>query len=242
MANKETASFNWWLYTPSESILRMIDLNYKLNFGIIERRLLMTNNTKIIDNNMSITLYSDYVGKRIYGESILNYRELYVYTIIGCGDFLGVKEDALYPRIIIRNDTPTRDCMGHSFPIGKYDTIYLQEIHPDEIGVKYFFSETEASENIANKYRNVDTTEFDGKKISDLQFHKLQTECNNDGYNYYYLKYPNFLCSKPIDNYGNLEWYLCRRSHFGDKRLFGHSSALEGHVIHVDTKKVNFWD
>lgn len=202
----------------------------------------MSNNTKFIDNNKPITLYSNCVGKHIYGESILNYRELYVYTIIGCGDFLGVKEDAVYPRIIIRNDTPTRDCMGHSFPIGKYDTIYLQEIHPNEIGVKYFFSETEASENIANKYRNVDTTEFDGKKISDLHFHKLQTECNNDGYNYYYLKYPNFLCSKPIDNYGNLEWYLCRRSHFGDKRLFGYSLASEGHIIHIYTKTVNFWD
>lgn len=34
MVNKETASFNWWLHTPSESILRIIDLNYKIQCEI----------------------------------------------------------------------------------------------------------------------------------------------------------------------------------------------------------------
>ena len=37
MANKETTSFNWWLHTPSESILRMIDLNYKIQCENRER-------------------------------------------------------------------------------------------------------------------------------------------------------------------------------------------------------------
>jgi hypothetical protein len=30
MANKETTSFNWWLHTPSESIIRLLDFNYKM--------------------------------------------------------------------------------------------------------------------------------------------------------------------------------------------------------------------
>lgn len=195
----------------------------------------------MIENINPITSYVDLIGRQIYGESLLNYRSLYIYTVIGCGDFLNKDENKTNSRIILRNDSPTQDLVGHSFPIGKRSRICEESISPDEIGVNYFLTEKEALDGIAHKYRNVDVTKFDGKTINDLYFHAAQTKTNNDGYDVYIIN-SNYLCARPANENNCLEWYLCRGRHFKDKKLIGYSLESEGHVIHINTNVVNFWD
>lgn len=190
-----------------------------------------------------ITTYSNYVGRKLYGESVLDYKELYVYTVVGCGDFLSRDEDKIYPRIIIRNDTPMHDAIGYWFPIGRNHGLSMQDIQPDEIGKNYFFTKEEARNQISHKYKYVDVTKFNNKSIVDFEFLKIQTESRHDGYKYYHYDNCRYLlCSKLIDDYDTFGWYLCRKYHFGNKQLFGHSFASEGHIIHLDKETVNFWD
>lgn len=187
--------------------------------------------------------YTDLVGKKLYGESLLSYKGLYVYTVIGCGQFLNHEETDSYPRVILRNDSPCRDAVGYAFPMGKLCSVTEYSIAPDEIGTDYFLSEEEAKEALINKYRYFDVSWVDGMTIDDLKYHQLQTESSKDGSKkYYYKSLKNTFSAKEINYEGDLEWYFHRNWFSSEMQPFAKSYASEGHILHVYSPTVNFWD